>query len=84
MPYELIGPLLMTPIGTTPFRLIYVKHCHLVELEHRVYWAVKTLNYNLKIAGVKRLLDINEPDEVCLDASALLIRTKPKSGTINA
>jgi integrase-like protein len=36
-----------TPIGTTPFRLIYGKHCHLpVELQHRAHWAIKTLNFD--------------------------------------
>jgi len=34
-----------TPIGTTPFRLIYTKQCHLpVEFEHKAYYAVKFLN----------------------------------------
>ncbi|GJY37077.1 reverse transcriptase domain-containing protein [Tanacetum coccineum] len=31
-----------TPLGTTPFRIIYSKACHLpVELEHKAYWAIK-------------------------------------------
>ncbi|XP_076927510.1 uncharacterized protein LOC143591080 [Bidens hawaiensis] len=31
-----------TPIGTTPFRMVYGKACHLpVELEHRAYWALR-------------------------------------------
>nr|GEY79169.1 reverse transcriptase domain-containing protein [Tanacetum cinerariifolium] len=31
-----------TPIGCTPYKLVYGKSCHLpIELEHRAYWALK-------------------------------------------
>ena len=37
-------------------------------MEHKAYWAIKTLNLSYKAAGEKRILDIHELEELRLDA----------------
>nr|GEX12128.1 reverse transcriptase domain-containing protein [Tanacetum cinerariifolium] len=54
-----------TPIGCTPYKLVYGKSCHLlIELEHRAYWALKHVNFDLKTAGDHRKLQLNELSEL--------------------
>nr|GEU36224.1 reverse transcriptase domain-containing protein [Tanacetum cinerariifolium] len=36
-----------TPIGCTPYKLVYGKACHLpIELEHKAYWALENCNFD--------------------------------------
>ena len=56
-------------IGFTPYQLIYGKSYHLlVELEHKAYWAIRALKFDLMKAGWKRLLQLNELDELRMNA----------------
>nr|GEV27351.1 reverse transcriptase domain-containing protein [Tanacetum cinerariifolium] len=58
-----------TPIGCTPYKLVYEKACHLpIELEHKAYWALKHCNYDLLTADdhqkIKRIYDSKIKDRV--------------------
>nr|GEV68555.1 DNA-directed DNA polymerase [Tanacetum cinerariifolium] len=54
-----------TPIGCTPYRIVYEKACHLSnELEHKAYWALKQVNFNLAVAGDPRKVQLNELNEL--------------------
>ncbi|GKB31931.1 reverse transcriptase domain-containing protein [Tanacetum coccineum] len=69
-----------TPLGTTPFRIIYGKACHLsVELEHKTYWVIKNCNMDLMKDGANRFLQINKLDEMRLDAYESSISYKART-----
>jgi Integrase core domain len=70
-----------TPIGMTPYKMVYGKSCHLpIEIEHKAYWAIKAIDFDMQAAGENRILDLHELEEIRLDAyeNARIYKEKTK------
>ncbi|WVZ89089.1 LOW QUALITY PROTEIN: hypothetical protein U9M48_035543 [Paspalum notatum var. saurae] len=53
-----------TPIGMTPYQMVYSKTCHLpVELEFKSHWAIRKWNMDLQSAGVRCQIQLAELEE---------------------
>nr|GEY03854.1 reverse transcriptase domain-containing protein [Tanacetum cinerariifolium] len=80
-----------TPIGCTPYKLVYGKACHLpIELEHKAYWALKHANFDIQTAGDHHKIQLNELNKLRDQAyeNSLIYKEKtkrlhdPKSKTV--
>ncbi|CAA7057050.1 unnamed protein product [Microthlaspi erraticum] len=53
----------------SPFNLLYGKDCHLpVEVEYKALWAVKMLNFDIKAAQERRVMNLFELEEIRMNA----------------
>nr|GFB38259.1 reverse transcriptase domain-containing protein [Tanacetum cinerariifolium] len=70
-----------TPIGSTSYKLVYGKTCHLpIDLEHKAYWALRNANFDLQIVGDHKKVQLNELNELRYQAyeNYLIYKEKPK------
>jgi len=52
-------------LSNSVYKVVYIKRCHLhVKLEHKAWWAIKMLNFDLIEAGKVRKLQLSELEEI--------------------
>ena len=70
-----------TPIEMSPYKIVFGKPCHLpLELEYKSMWAIKKLNCDFQATKEKRLLQMNELEELRNEAydNARIYKDKTK------
>ena len=69
----------------SPYKVVFGKSCHLpLELKHKAMWAIKKMDFDYQAAKEKRLLQLNELEELRNEAndSARIYKDKKKGGMI--
>ena len=67
----------------SPYKIVFGKPCHLpFELEYKAMWAIKKLNFDFQAVEEKRLLQMNELEELRNEAYDMLgsIKIRPRNG----
>ena len=70
-----------SPIGMSPYRIVFGNACHLpLDLAYKAMWAIKKLTFDCQAAKEKRLLQMNELEELRNEAydSARIYKDKTK------
>ena len=53
-----------SPIVMSPYRIVFGKACLSLELEYKAMWENNNLNFNCQVTKEKRLLQMNELEEL--------------------
>ena len=70
-----------SPIGMSPYMIVFGKPCNLpLDLEYKAMWVVKKLNCDFHATNEKRLLQMNELEELRNEAydNARIYKDKTK------
>ncbi|RDX88705.1 hypothetical protein CR513_29669, partial [Mucuna pruriens] len=63
------GTAYRTSLGMSPYQIVFKKACHLsVEIKHKAYLAVKKSNMAYDQVGMERMLQLQELEELRLEA----------------